>query len=86
MVDAGVSLDEVIGQQGNVGLPFPEGRDVDRKDVQTVIEVVPEVAFLHLCQGILVRGGDDAAVHLDLVGPPHVREGVVLEETEHLGL
>src|SRR5260370_8275535 len=39
-----IAIDEVLNQQGNVFLPFPQRRHLNRKNVEPVKEVTPERA------------------------------------------
>ena len=41
-----VALGEVVRQQQDVGPPLAQGRDVDGKDVQPVVQVLAELLLL----------------------------------------
>ena len=67
MTPAG-ACQEIVGQFLDVPLAFPQGRDVDRHDVQPVEQVVPEPAATHRLLQVLTGGGQNA--HID---PPRRR-------------
>jgi hypothetical protein len=56
--------DERARQQRDVALALAQGRVVDRKDVQAVIEVLAKVAALHALEQVAVVVADHA--HVDL--------------------
>ena len=56
-----VLLDEVVGEQRDVGLALAQRRQVDRVDVQPVVEVLAEAALLDRRLEVLVGGRDHAA-------------------------
>ena len=60
---AGDARQQRLAQRGQVFAPLAQGRHDEFDDVQAVIQVLPEVARLHLRGQILVRGADDAHVH-----------------------
>ena len=58
-------LDKVIDQQRDIFFSILEIRDVNRYDIEAVLEVLAEVAFLDLLLQILIGSGDDAHVDFD---------------------
>ena len=57
--------DEVLGQHGNVFAPVSQGRDLDRNHVQTVEQILLELAIGDHLPQIAIRRGDHA--HVDLL-------------------
>ena len=85
VVPAGL-LDEVPGQQRDVLAPLAQRRQRDRDDVQAVVEVLAELAFLdHLAQ-VGVGGRDDARVELDRARLADALDLPLLERAQQLGL
>ncbi len=78
---------EMIGQKGNVFLPFAKRRQGDRHDPKPVEEIAPENAALHRLLRIPVGGGDEPHVDLRIgrlrTDPPH---HAVLDHPKQLGL
>jgi hypothetical protein len=56
---------EVLGEEGDVFLAFPERRHDDRVDVEPVIQIAAELPFFNGFDEVLVGRGDDA--HVDLL-------------------
>src|SRR5207245_3003770 len=55
-------LQEGVGEQGDVALPFAQRWDPDLEHVQPVIEVLAELSTLDRLPEVAVGGGDDAYV------------------------
>ena len=62
------------------------GRQVDLHDVEPVVEVFAELAFLGQPEQIAVGGGDDADVDLDGLRAADPLEPALLEHAQQLGL
>ena len=77
---------EVPDQERNVLLPRAERLHVDGDDAQPVEEVLAEAPRLDLLGEILVRGRDDARVHLDRPGAAEPLDLSGLDGAEELGL
>ena len=58
-------------QQVDVSETLPERRKLDGEDIETIIEVFPELSRFHGLREVAVRAGDDAHVHRDVRGVPH---------------
>jgi hypothetical protein len=52
----------VVGEQEDVVVPLPQGRQVHGEDVEAIEEVVAEAARRDLALELAVGGGDDARV------------------------
>ncbi len=85
-VFVGVELQEVLGEQGDVLLAVAQRRKLEADDVQAVEEVFAEAAFFDGLLQVDVGGGDDAHVHLDLLGSAEMHEAAVLQHAQDLGL
>src|SRR5439155_2611271 len=66
--------------------PLSQGRDDDRKDVQTVIEVGAEALLAHGALEVAVRGRDQPYIHLQRLRPADALELAILQHTQELGL
>ena len=79
-------LEEVAGEKRDVRPPLAERRHDDRDHLQAVEEILAEVPLLDLGREVLVRGGEDANVHLeDAVGADGT-DLAVLENPKELHL
>ncbi len=84
----GVELgQEVMREEGNVFLAIAQRRQLDRKHVQPVEQILPQLAGAHRFHRIHVRRGNDAHVHGLLLAPAQAAEGALLEHAQqfHLG-
>ena len=52
----------MLAQRNDISCALPQGRNGQRHDVQTVIEVHPEGAVLDAGGQVGIRGGDDTEV------------------------
>jgi len=78
--------EEMVGKQGDVALPLPEGGDVDMGGLESVKEIQAEPALLTGPVEIHVGGGNDPDVHPDGLGPAQRREGLFLQNPEEFRL
>ena len=83
---AGVHLEKVHGQLGNVLAPLPERRHGDRDDIEAVIEVFAELGFRDQTFEILVCRGDEAHIDLDRFAGANALERHLLKNAQKLGL
>ena len=79
-------LEEVVGQQQEVGLPIAQRRHEDREHVQPVVQVLAERAVRERLLHVLVRRRDEPDVHLDGFGPAHALELALLQHAQELDL
>ena len=49
----------------NIQTPFAQGRYLQRKHVQAVVEILTEAARTNLALEIAIRGGDDSHIEID---------------------
>src|SRR6267142_516759 len=77
---------EVPDQERNVLLPRAQRLNVDGDHAQPVEEVLAEAPRLDLLGEILVRGSDDARVHLDRAGAAQPLDLAGLDGAEKFGL
>ena len=82
----GEEAQEVGRQEGDVLAAIAERGHLDRDDVETVIQILPERAHPDELGRVLVGGGEGADVRLQVLGAPDPAEHVVLEEAEQLDL
>jgi hypothetical protein len=52
------SIEEMVGEKGDVILSLPEGRYGNREDVDAVVEIFSECTLFDLCTEILMGGGN----------------------------
>ena len=81
-----VLLHEVVGQQGDVGLPVPQRRQVDAEHVEAVVEVLTKRPGGDGGVEVLVSHGDDSDVHFDGAGAAEALELTLLEHAQQLDL
>jgi len=74
------------GQERDVVDPVVKGRQVDRNDVQPVVEVFPKVAVANLFQKVSVRGRQYS--HVDMKGrfSPYAFELLSLKNSQEFDL
>ena len=76
----------MAGQRRNVAGPFPERRQLDRHDVDPVIEVLAEFPLLDQLDKIMVGGGDDPDIELDHALAADAVDLAGLERAQQAGL
>src|ERR1700761_3505111 len=78
--------EEVAGDEQDVLVALAQGRQLDRDDVQPVVEILAEAPGLDLGQGIAVGGADDADI--DLLGDvaADALDAAALDEAQQLDL
>jgi hypothetical protein len=69
----------MLDQQRNVFLALAQRRHMNGDDIQAVIEVLAEEAFLDQALEIAVGGGEDAHVHVDFFRAADAGEGALLK-------
>ena len=79
-------LEEVVGQQQDVGLALAQRRHEDREHVQPVVEILAELAGGDRLLEILVGGGDQADVGADGLGAAQPLELALLQHAQQLDL
>src|SRR5262249_5665642 len=77
-----LALEEVIDEERHVLAAIAKRRQVDRDDVQAVVQIRPELALLDRPLEVSVRGGDHAYVDLDRRGSADARGALLLEHAE----
>src|SRR5437868_12485063 len=61
---------KMFGEEGNVFSALPERRQIERNDVDAVVEVFTKLSLANKFLEIFIRGGQDAHVDLDGLHPP----------------
>ena len=74
------------GQQRDIAGPLPQGRDVQGKGVEAVVQILPELPLRHIVGQGGVAGGDHPHVGLQLLDRAHRAEPPLLEDAQQLGL
>ena len=82
----GALFQKVAHQERQVALPFPKGRNMDRNDIQPVVQVFPEGAFAHHLLEVPVGGGDEANIDGDRFRVANRGDHHLLEDAQQLGL
>ena len=85
-VVGGEPLEEVVGEQQDVGLPLAQRRDEDREDVQAVEQVLAERAGGNRVFEVLVGRGDQPDVDLDRLDAAEPLELALLQHAQQLDL
>ena len=83
---AGELLEEVVGQEQDVGLPLAQRRHEDREHVQPVVEVLAELARRNGLLEVLVGGGHQPDVGADRLGAAQALELPLLQHAQQLDL
>ncbi|GBD29002.1 hypothetical protein HRbin32_00086 [bacterium HR32] len=76
----------MLGEQGDVLHPLPQGRQLDGYHAEAVEQVLAEAAVPDGLPQVLVGGCDDAHVHPHGFVAPHPLEGALLQDPEQLHL
>ena len=79
-------LDKEVGKEEDVGTSVLEGRHVDGKLVDAVIEVLSELAFGYRLRQILVGGTDESDIHIYLLRATQRTDFSLLQGSEELHL
>ena len=82
----GVSLEEKLNQRRNVLATFPQWRQVNRNNIQTIIQVFAKPARFDLVEQVAVGRGDDPGVDLDGPDIAHALEFAFLQDPQELDL
>src|SRR6267142_1205165 len=80
------ALDKERGEQRGIAVPFPERGNLDRHDVEAVVEVLAETSLAHLVDERAVGRGEDPHVDLDVARAAHAAHDFRIEEFEELRL
>ena len=59
-----VVIQEMLGQWDDIIFPLPQRRNMDRYDIQPVIQIFPKALLPHHLLQVAVGGGDDPDIHL----------------------
>src|SRR5262249_24909182 len=86
LVLAAVFREEVAHQQRNVLFPLAQSGKLDVDDIQPVVKILAEFAFLHQFAQIGVGRGEDADIHADRFRRAQRGELLLLYDTQQLGL
>ena len=81
-----VLLAEVLGEDGDLLGAVAERGDEDVDDVEAVVQVLAEAPLGDGPLEVLVGGGDDADVDLDVAAGAEAGELAVLQDVQELGL
>ena len=76
----------MVDQQRDVLRMFAQRRDAHDDHSDAVVKVFAEIALPDLLAQVLVRGGDDAYVDLDVLVAAYAADPVFLKRPQHLGL
>ena len=76
----------MIREEGDVVLPFPQGRNVQREHVQPEVQVFAEAPLADLAHQIDVGGRDQAKIDGDLAAPSDALDLPLLQHTQELHL
>src|SRR6267154_15571 len=83
---AGINLNKMLDESGNVFTTRPERRQRDWKYIQTVVEVAAKFVALHHLNQIPVGRGDEPNVHLVSPSAAQAFEFLFLQDTQQFGL
>src|SRR5690606_32834884 len=74
------------GEQRHVAPPLAQGRNVDGKDVEPVVEILAKCPVAHRLAQVAIGRGNDADIHLLRPGGADRLELSFLEDAKQLGL
>ena len=83
---AGEVVQDGVGQSGDIAGALPQGRDVDGKGAQPVVEILAEPALGHIVREVRVAGGNDPHIRVQLLDPAHRADLSLLKRPKELGL
>jgi hypothetical protein len=76
----------VLGEEQDVALPLPEGRQVKCQDRESMVEVLAEPACPRRRLEIEIGRGDDPNVHRLALGRAQAPDRALLQHRQELGL
>src|SRR5512135_226499 len=82
----GVAPQEEIDQERDVLTPLAQGGQVDRDDVEAIVQVLAEPAGVDLVEQVAVGRGDDPGIDLDGTDVADALELALLQDAEQLDL
>ena len=85
-VDQRIFLDEILGQFGDVGRPFPQGRNFQVDHVEAEQEVFAEFSLAHSVGKIAVRRRDDTDVDRHRFPAADPVDHTLLDRAQQFGL
>ena len=77
---------EMFYKQRNVVSSFSQGRDFYHNSIDAIKQILTEPALLDLLRQVLVRGRNQADIHLYLLSPANPKEGLRLQNPQELDL
>ncbi len=79
-------FEEMVDEHRNVGSSPPKRRQIDGDDRKAIVEILPELAFLHPCRKIVVSCGHDPDVDRDRAMGADPFYGTFLQHPQQLDL
>ena len=73
---------DCAGNEWDINLPFRKAWDLDRKDIDPIIEIGPEGPLVDAGLDVLMRGADKAEINLDLVIASDPLDGAVFKNAQ----
>ncbi len=86
MIFGRVLLEEVIGKEEDVGLPLPQGWQIDGIDIESIEQVFPKAAPLNFCCKIFIGCYDEANIDLYALHSPQSFQLPLLKDSQQLSL
>ena len=81
-----IPAEKVSREQGNIFGPFSKWRDSERYHVQTVEEILTEIAALNLFFQVLVCRSDHPCIHLNGLGRANGLKAMLIQGSQYFGL
>ncbi len=78
--------DEFFGESRQVFLSFPERRDANWEDIESIKQITPELSFLTKLSHVFIGRRDDAYINGDIVLAADALENAFLNDVEQLDL
>ena len=79
-------LQEVVGQQGDVVGPLPQGGDDDFQHAEAEEQIAAEKPFRHVLLQVPIGGGDHPDIDRDRLAAADALEGMPFQDAKELGL
>jgi hypothetical protein len=77
---------EVLDHGFEVRRPLPQRGDLDRQNLEPVVEVCSELSLFHHCMQVPIGGRNDPDTHRDLSIFANTKHAVLLQEAQEHGL
>ena len=78
--------EERVNEKRDILAPLPQRRNMDAKEVQPIVKILPEGSPLHRSAEFNIRGGDNSDINVDVFLAAEAREFARLQHAQELHL